>query len=151
MTRHVSSCGNIGGNNKKYGLCIQRKNCVKQRFQWWCKLVVDFPSLNDCAKEGGWGVINPRLVVTRQAKMRCCGGWARTQLLWLVLGRGTNFLRPRHFFRSISLVGFSTRNRGSILSRTCQTDWDIIFNQGLRTDFSFSKPQRVVWCLWKIG
>ena len=92
-----------------YGWRKKKKICVKHRLQWWCKLVVDFPSLNDWAEQRGWGVINPWLVVTRQAKMRRSGGWARTLLLWLVLGCGTNFQRPRHFFfltppNSVSLV-----------------------------------------------
>lgn len=95
-----------GGEKKK----IKKKICVKHRLQWWCKLVVDFPSLNDWAEQRGWGVINPWLVVTTQAKMRRSGGWARTLLLWLVLGCGTNFQRPRHFFPpQLHLIGRSQR------------------------------------------
>ncbi len=127
----------------------KKKISVKHRLQRWCKLVVDFPSLNDWAEDRGWGVINPRLVMTRQAKKRCSGGWARTPLLWLVLGCGTNFQRPRQFLPSTpSHWSVSTRKCGSnffffFLLWTCQTDQELIFNQ--RSRAAFSKPRGAVF------
>lgn len=103
---HLQSTNRIGNMEINKIICHVcrldkiKKIRVKHRLQWWCKVVVDFPSLNDWAEDGGWGVINPWLVVTRQAKKRCSGGRARTPLLWLVLGCGTNFQRASAFFFS---------------------------------------------------
>ena len=96
----------------------KKKISVKHRLQWWCKLVVDFPSLNDWAEERGWGVINPWLVMTAQAKMGCSGGWARTLLLWLVLGCGTNFQRPRRVFSLFHPIGRFLR--GTVAPFCCE-------------------------------
>lgn len=88
------------------------RNCAKTWLHWWCKLAVDFPSLNDWAEGRGRGSSNPRLRLTAQAKKSFCGGWERTRLLWRALGRGTNFLRLCVFsLRSISLVGSSAASR----------------------------------------
>lgn len=85
------------------GVCRYKKISVNSRFQWWCKLVVDFPSLNDWAKGGGRGLINPQWVVTRQAKLSIVGDGRRVARCydWFVAAghtsRGLAIFSPQVF------------------------------------------------------
>lgn len=88
------------------------RNCAKTRLHWWCKLAVDFPSLNDWAEGGGGASVIHGSVWPRRRKRAAVGDGRGHSCYDGCLAAGqTSYASAFFSLRSISLVGSSAASR----------------------------------------